>query len=47
MYQGTDFFWSLLVLAWGVAVLILLGRCSYYLKHLLAETRARAKAEPR
>jgi hypothetical protein len=27
--------WSVLVLVWGVAVLVLLGRCSYYLKQLL------------
>lgn len=31
--------WSLLVLVWGLTVLVLIGRCSYYLKHLLAETR--------
>jgi hypothetical protein len=34
-----QFFWSLLVMAWALAVLVLLGRCSYYLKHLLAEMK--------
>jgi hypothetical protein len=46
MIQSGDFLWSLLVLAWGVAVLVLVGRCSYYLKHLLAEIKARAKSNP-
>jgi hypothetical protein len=43
MVQNWGFLWSLLVLGWGVAVLVLVGRCSYYLKHLLAEIKARAK----
>lgn len=33
--QNMTAIWSLLVLVWGVAVLVLLGRCSYYLKQLL------------
>jgi glucan phosphoethanolaminetransferase (alkaline phosphatase superfamily) len=34
-----QFFWSLLVMIWALAVLVLLSRCSYYLKHLLAEKK--------
>lgn len=33
--------WSIIVLVWGIAVLVLLGRCSYYLKHLLKAEKER------
>lgn len=45
--QEASLIWSLIVLVWGVAVLVLLGRCSYYLKHTLNAIKAIPKAESR
>ena len=33
--QNMTAIWSLIVVIYGIAVLMLLGRCSYYLKQLL------------
>lgn len=39
--QNTTAIWSLIVVIWGVAVLVLLGRCSYYLNQLLKAYKER------
>jgi hypothetical protein len=45
-HQSGEFIWSLLVVVWAICVLILLSRCSYYLKKLLMEIKARVKVGP-
>lgn len=45
--QETNAIWSLLVLVWGIAVLVLLGRCSFYLKRLVGRDKQRKEPSPR